>query len=69
MLATNKNIEEEVRQGRFREDLYYRINVVPVEPPPIVERLGDVALLARHFLRTYCAKHRKDKTGISRAAI
>ncbi len=68
LLATNKDLLEEVRQGRFREDLYYRINVVQIDLPPLIERLGDIVLLARHFLRTYSAKHRRDKAGISKAA-
>ena len=69
LLASNKDLAEEVRQGRFREDLYNRINVVQIELPPLAERLGDVALLARHFLRVYTARHRRDKTGISKAAL
>ncbi len=53
--ATNEDLEELVRSGRFREDLYYRINVVPIPLPPLRERTGDIALLADHFLRNYCA--------------
>jgi DNA-binding NtrC family response regulator len=68
LLASNKDLTEEVRQGRFREDLYYRINVVQIELPPLSERLGDVILLARHFLRLYGGKHRRDKSGISKEA-
>ena len=52
--ATNDNLEEMVEAGRFREDLYYRIHVVPIQMPPLRERGGDVALLADHFLRVYC---------------
>jgi len=57
--ATNEDLEECVRRGRFREDLYFRINVVPIFIPPLREREGDVALLVDHFLRIYCASAKK----------
>ncbi len=53
--ATNDDLEELVKQGRFREDLYYRINVVPILIPPLRDRNGDLPLLMDHFLRIYCA--------------
>ena len=57
--ATNDDLEELVRQGRFREDLYYRINVVPIFVSPLRDRDGDLPLLADHFLRIYCAANNK----------
>jgi len=55
--ATNENLEEMVHAGRFREDLYYRINVVPILLPALRDRPGDVPLLVDHFLRFYCASN------------
>ncbi|HVN05719.1 MAG TPA: sigma-54 dependent transcriptional regulator [Bryobacteraceae bacterium] len=52
--ATNVNLAERVRQGRFREDLFYRLNVVPLEVPPLRKRESDVPLLAEHFVRKIC---------------
>jgi DNA-binding NtrC family response regulator len=57
--ATNDDLEDLVQKGQFREDLYYRINVVPIVVPPLRDRDGDVALLADHFLRNYCAAAKK----------
>jgi DNA-binding NtrC family response regulator len=58
LTATNENLEEMVRTGRFREDLYYRIHVVPIFIPPLRERCDDIPLLTDHFLRIYCATNR-----------
>jgi DNA-binding NtrC family response regulator len=57
--ATNEDLEEIVRRGRFREDLYYRINVVPIFVPPLRDRDGDLPLLADHFMRIFCAAAKK----------
>jgi two-component system response regulator HydG len=57
--ATNKNLEEEIREGRFREDLYYRINVVTVEVPPLRKRHEDIPLLADFFLKRFAEKNKR----------
>ena len=57
--ATNDDLEDMVKKGRFREDLYYRINVVPIAVPPLREREGDIAVLVEHFLRLYCTANQK----------
>lgn len=69
LLASNRDLNEEVKQGRFREDLYYRINVVTIDLPPLCERVGDIRLLAKHFLQVYCAQHNKEKLGITNEAM
>ena len=69
VLASNRDLDEEVRQGRFREDLYYRVNVVTIELPPLRERVGDVRLLAEHFLRMYSAQHNREKLGFTDEAM
>jgi DNA-binding NtrC family response regulator len=67
--ATNVDLEKAVKDGRFREDLYYRINVIPIRMPPLRERIEDLPELARLFLERYRAKFRKPVRGISDSAL
>ena len=60
ILATNFDLREQVEEGTFRKDLFYRVNVVPIHMPPLRERVGDIPLLAEHFLRMYAKQNRKD---------
>jgi Nif-specific regulatory protein len=67
--ATNKNLEEAISRGEFREDLYYRLNVFSIFLPPLRERKSDILLLAEHFLEKYEAEHNKRIRRISTPAI
>ncbi len=67
--ATNKDLEAEVIGGNFREDLYFRLNVIPVDVPPLREREGDIPLLAQHFLEKYAQEMGKDIGKISAYAM
>lgn len=66
--ATNKNLEEAIKQREFREDLYYRLNVVPIELPPLRKRGGDILILANHFLKVYNKKFNKNILGFTEEA-
>jgi two-component system response regulator PilR (NtrC family) len=66
--ATNRKLEEEVSSGRFRDDLYYRLNVIQIALPPLRERMEDVSLLMQHFIEKYAAETGKEVHGISDAA-
>ncbi len=69
ILATNQPLEPMVAEGRFREDLYYRINVVKIELPPLRERIGDIPALVRHFIQKYNNEHGRATTGIDEEAM
>jgi len=67
--ATNRELEEEVKEGRFREDLYFRINVVTIRLPPLRERPSDIPLLVDHFLAKYAARERRNDAGVAAQAM
>ena len=67
--ATNKNLEEAIKKGQFREDLFFRLNVVPIIVPPLRERREDVERLAFHFLNRYSAEANKKITKIDKKAV
>src|SRR5258708_13793649 len=66
---TNKDFETEIAEGRFREDLYYRLSVIPIQLPPLRERREDIPLLARHFLESFRKTMEKPINGISPEAM
>jgi two-component system response regulator HydG len=67
--ASNRDIQQAVAEGAFREDLYYRLNVIPLSVPPLRQRHDDVALLAQHFLVRYAEKNRKELDGFTPEAL
>lgn len=67
--ATNKDLEEEIKEGNFREDLYFRLNVLPFTVPPLRERKEDIQRLTEHFLDFFCSKESREIKSISAAAL
>jgi two-component system, NtrC family, nitrogen regulation response regulator NtrX len=67
--ATNKNLEEEIEKGHFREDLYFRLAVIPIHVPPLRERAGDIALLVRHYMDSFSRENNVRPKRITPAAL
>jgi len=67
--ATNKNLQEEIKTGNFREDLYFRLNVLPFSVPPLRQRKDDITLLCNHFLQFYCGKESREIKAIATEAV
>jgi two-component system nitrogen regulation response regulator NtrX len=67
--ATNRDLMEEIQRGKFREDLYYRLNVIPITVAPLRERKGDIPLLVEHFITAFCRENNKEIKRISPEAM
>ena len=67
--ATHRDLQQDMRERHFRQDLFYRLNVVPVKLPPLRDRLDDIPLLVSHFIRKYCDKNQKQVLSITREAM
>jgi transcriptional regulator with PAS, ATPase and Fis domain len=67
--ATNKNLKEQISKGTFREDLYYRLNVIPFHVPPLRERTEDIPLFVEYFLKEYARETAREVLKVSKAAM
>jgi two-component system nitrogen regulation response regulator NtrX len=67
--STNKNLAEEIKQGNFRQDLYFRISVIPIHVPPLRERRDDIPLLVSHFIKVFCQENNRPPKQMSDGAI